>query len=94
MADNRDGEEDDNKNHITLSTSENPRLLLDINSHELRMPTCSDLNREVDYLEEEADVLNMAQIAGGCLASPENGGSFKSCTFLDNTGSGSQWWDF
>ncbi|KAL0446533.1 UNVERIFIED_CONTAM: Homeobox-leucine zipper protein HOX6 [Sesamum latifolium] len=94
LADNGDGEEHDNKNHITLSSSENPRLLLDINSQELCMPTCSDLNRKVGYLEEEADALNMAQIAGGSLTSPENGGSFESCTFLDNTGSGPQWWNF
>ncbi|KAI3453318.1 hypothetical protein Pfo_009981 [Paulownia fortunei] len=93
MADKRDGEENNN-NHITLATSENPRFLLDINSHELCMPSCSDLNRKVDYLEEETDVLNMAHIAEGSLASPENGCSFESCTFLDNTGSGAQWWGF
>lgn len=87
MADKGDGEENDNKNHITLATSENPRFLLDINSHELCMPSCSGLNGKVDYLEEEADVLNFVQIPEGSLASPENGCSFESCTFLDNTGS-------
>ncbi|KAK6122542.1 hypothetical protein DH2020_020381 [Rehmannia glutinosa] len=95
MADKRDGDKNDDKNNITLATSENPRFLLDINnSHELCMPSCSDLNGKVDYLEQETDVLNMARIVEGSLASPENGCSFESCTFLDNTGSGPQWWDF
>ncbi|KAH6791404.1 homeobox 7 [Perilla frutescens var. frutescens] len=60
------------------------QIKIDISSHELCMP---------DYLEE-ADVLNMAQIAEGSLASPENVCSLESCTFLDNTGGGAEWWEF
>nr|WGS99065.1 HB12 protein [Salvia sp. QL-2023a]WGS99077.1 HD-Zip12 protein [Salvia miltiorrhiza] len=93
MADNKDCEEND-KNQIKLAASEIPRLLLDISGDELCMPLCSELNGREDYLEEEADVLNMAQIAESSLASPENGCSLESCTFLDNTGGTAQWWDF
>ncbi|PIN04145.1 hypothetical protein CDL12_23320 [Handroanthus impetiginosus] len=92
MADKIDGEQNDNKNHIKLATSENPRFLVDINSHELCIP--NDISRKADFLEEEADVLNMVQLAEGSLASPENGCSFDSCTFLDNTSNSPQWWDF
>ncbi|GFP89301.1 homeobox-leucine zipper protein athb-7 [Phtheirospermum japonicum] len=59
------------------------------------MPSCSDESRKADYLELETDVLNMDQIVEGCTLAPsENGCSFESCTFLDNMGSGSQWWGF
>ncbi|KAL8053308.1 hypothetical protein ABFX02_05G062200 [Erythranthe guttata] len=97
MTEKSDGEENDNENQITPKASENPTFLLDINSHDMCMTSCSDLNRKIDYLEEDAaDILNMAEFAeDSLLASPENGCSFDSCAFLDNTaGSTSQWWDF
>lgn len=84
MADSNDGEENDKKNQIKLA---------DINSHEVCMPLCGEANIRTDYLEE-ADVLNMAQIAENSLASPENGCSLESCTFFDNTCGSAHWWDF
>ncbi|KAG6405423.1 hypothetical protein SASPL_133012 [Salvia splendens] len=93
MADNKDCEENE-KNQIKLGATEIPRLLLDIKGNELCMPSCEELNGRVDYLEEEAGVLNIAQIAESSLTSPENGCSFESCNFLDNTGANAQWWDF
>ncbi|KAL7149792.1 hypothetical protein ABFS83_05G064400 [Erythranthe nasuta] len=98
MTEKSDGEENDNENQITPpKTSENPTFLLDMNNHDMCVTSCSDLNRKIDYLEEDAaDILNMAEIAEDSLASPENGCSFDSCAFLDNTAAGttSQWWDF
>ncbi|KAL3647028.1 hypothetical protein CASFOL_007996 [Castilleja foliolosa] len=61
----------------------------------LCMPSCSDKNKNFDYLELETDVLNEDKTVEGCtIASPKNGSSFDSCTFLDNTGSSPQWWGF
>ncbi|EYU33472.1 hypothetical protein MIMGU_mgv1a024502mg [Erythranthe guttata] len=100
MTEKSDGEENDHENQITPpKTSENPTFLLDMNNHDMCVTSCSDLNRKIDYLEEDAaDILNMAEIAeDSLLASPENGCSFDSCAFLDNTAAGgttSQWWDF
>ncbi|KAG8382567.1 hypothetical protein BUALT_Bualt05G0090800 [Buddleja alternifolia] len=95
MADKGDGEENEYKSDMmTLATSENQRFVIDISSHDTSLPSCSDVKRKVDYLEEETDTFDIAQIAEGMLASPETGCSFQSRTFLDNTGSSSQWWDF
>ncbi|KAH6790671.1 homeobox 7 [Perilla frutescens var. frutescens] len=74
----------DSKNDVENDNKN--QIKIDIISHELCMP-------RIDYLEE-ADVLNMAQIAEGSLASPENVCSLESCTFLDNTGGSAQWWEF
>lgn len=88
-----DGEEHDKNHNIKLEDSQDKSFVLDINSHELCMPLCGEPNGRIDYLDE-ADVLNMAQIAENSLASPENGCSLESCTFLDNTCGSAQWWDF
>ncbi|KAH6765456.1 homeobox 7 [Perilla frutescens var. hirtella] len=74
---------DHSKNDVENDNNKN-QIKIDISSHELCMP---------DYLEE-GDVLNMAQIAEGSLASPENVCSLESCTFLDNTGGRAEWWEF
>lgn len=93
MADSNEGDEIEEKNQIKLEGSENGRVVMDINNHELCMPLSSEPNRRVEYLEE-ADVLEMAQIPENSLASPENGCSLESCTFLDTAGGSAQWWDF
>ncbi|KAI3469134.1 hypothetical protein Pfo_025797 [Paulownia fortunei] len=95
MADRKDGEEYD-KNQVTSSTSENSKVQLEIidSHHEPCMPSYSNLNRKVDYLEVETDGLNMAQAAEGSLTSPGFGCSFESCTFIHNPDSSSQLWDF
>lgn len=94
MVDSKGGEEND-KNQIKFAASEMPRLILDMKSDEICMPSCEDERRRIDYyLEEEADVLNMGRIGESSLASPENGCSLESCTFLDNSGVSAQWWDF
>lgn len=93
MVDTKD-EEVNEKNQIKFAASEIPRLILDMNGDELRVPSSEGHHGGIDYLEDEADVLNMAQIAESSLASPENGCSLESCTFLDNTGVSAQWWEF
>lgn len=93
MVDTKD-EEGNDKKQIKFAASEIPRLILDMNGDELHVPSCEEHNGGIDYLEEEADVLNIAQIAESTLASPENGCSLESCTFLDNTGVSAQWWEF
>lgn len=94
MAGQKDDEVQDNyKDHIKIATSENPEIVREAHSHELFMPSSNDAGKTVDYMEETG-FLNMSNIAQDSVTSPDNVCSFDSCTFLDDPGYSSQWWDF
>ncbi|XP_073303239.1 homeobox-leucine zipper protein ATHB-7-like [Primulina huaijiensis] len=94
MAGQKDDEVQGNyKDRIKTATSENPEILRETRSSELLMTSCNDAGKTVDYMEENG-FLNMANVAQDSLTSPDNGCSFDSCTFLDDPGYSSQWWDF
>ncbi|KZV45956.1 homeobox-leucine zipper protein ATHB-7-like [Dorcoceras hygrometricum] len=89
MAGQKDDEiPDDYEDRIKIA-SESPEAQREAHSNELFMPSCGDAGKRVDSMETE--FLNMAQDS---LTSPDTGCSFDSCTFLDNPGYSSQWWDF
>ncbi|CAI9772620.1 unnamed protein product [Fraxinus pennsylvanica] len=83
-AEGTSDEQCENRN-IKIETSEQPRFLPENNSPELGMPLCNDFTRRVDYLWEEADDPELAQMADGYLTSTENVYSFESSSLIDNS---------
>lgn len=61
-------------------------------SPEFGLPLCED-SRGIDYMGQESDILDMAQIADG-LSEIENKYNFESRTFFDNSGCTSPLWEF
>ncbi|XP_073057099.1 homeobox-leucine zipper protein HOX22-like [Primulina eburnea] len=93
MAGQKDDEvQDKYQDPIKTATSAKPEILR-AHNNELFLPSSYDAGKTVDYMEE-TDFLNVADGAQDSLTSPDNGCSFDSCTFLDNPGCCSQWWDF
>lgn len=92
MADNREGEETKIKNNC----SDSYRFTVEMNGHDqpFDAPAYCGMSRKEYLGEGEADVFDMVRMAEGSLASPENGCSFESETFLNHTVGGSQLWDF
>ncbi|XP_073152851.1 homeobox-leucine zipper protein HOX6-like [Henckelia pumila] len=86
-----DGVQGNYKDRTKIATSANPEILRAHND-ELFTPSCYDAGKTVDYMKE-TDFLDMANVAQDSLTSPD-GCSFDSCTFLDEPGYSSQWWDF
>ncbi|CAI9759323.1 unnamed protein product [Fraxinus pennsylvanica] len=75
----------ENKN-IKMETSEKPRFVLENSSPDLGMPLSSDFTRKVDYLWEEADDPDLAQMADCYLISKESSSLIDNSSFSGHGG--------
>lgn len=73
-------------NNIKMETSEKPRFVLENSSPDLGMPLSNDFTRKVDYLWEEADDPDLAQMADCYLISKESSSLIDNSSFSGHGG--------